>query len=90
MTTSTGAYTLVGADGAPYLSTTKGTIGGHRGMRIFGRLDCPVALRAISRGGYVGSRVFFADATVAVQAGYRPCAVCMPLSYYEWKADHPR
>ena len=30
-----------------------GTLGGHRGTRIYGRLDCPAALRAIARGGYV-------------------------------------
>ena len=24
---------------------------------------------------------------VAVAAGYRPCAVCMPERYREWKAD---
>lgn len=26
---------------------------GHRRSRIYGRLDCPAALRAIARGGYV-------------------------------------
>jgi hypothetical protein len=90
MTSPTRTYTLIGEDGTPYPSTTKGTIGGHRGMRIFGRFDCPAALRAISRGGYVGSRVFFADATVAVRAGYRPCAVCMPAAYRAWKNDRSR
>ena len=39
----------------------RGTIGGHRRTRIYGRLDCPSALRAIARGGYVTHRVFFAD-----------------------------
>ena len=78
-------YTLIGADGRPYSSTEKGTIGGHRGTKIFGRLDCPAALRAIARGGYVQHRVFFADETNARRAGYRPCAVCMPDAYREWK-----
>ena len=41
--------------------TGRGTIGGHRGTKIYGRLDCPSALRAIARGGYVKYRVFFAD-----------------------------
>ena len=78
-------YTLIGADGKPYSSDEKGTIGGHRGTKIFGRLDCPTALRAIARGGYVRHRVFFADTETARKAGYRPCAVCMPDAYREWK-----
>ena len=41
-------------------------------MKIYGRLDCPSALRAIAAGGYVASRVFFADELTAVAAGYRP------------------
>ena len=67
--------------------TGRGTIGGHRGTKIYGRLDCPSALRAIARGGYVKYRVFFADETDAVAAGYRPCAVCMPEQYRAWKAS---
>jgi hypothetical protein len=77
-------YTLIGADGQPYRSPTKGTIGGHRRSKIFGRLDCPSALRAIKRGGYVRHRVFFADPATATKAGYRPCAVCQPDAYQEW------
>jgi methylphosphotriester-DNA--protein-cysteine methyltransferase len=64
----------------------RGTIGGHRGTRIYGRLDCPSALRAIARGGYVKYRVFFADEAAAVAAGYRPCATCMPHRYRDWEA----
>ena len=64
----------------------RGTIGGHRGTKIYGRLDCPSALRAIANGGYVQYRVFFADEGDAVAAGYRPCAVCMPERYRAWKA----
>ena len=79
-------YTLMGADGKPYRSPTKGTLGGHRRSRIFGRLDCPSALRAVERGGYVRYRVFFADEATAARAGYRPCAVCLPDAYREWKA----
>ena len=65
----------------------RGTIGGHRGTKIYGRLDCPSALRAIANGGYVEYRVFFSDESDAVAAGYRPCAVCMPESYRTWKAN---
>ena len=82
-------YTLVGADGTPYESTTPGTLGGHRRGRIYGRLDCPSALRAIARGEYVRHRVFFADETTAVAAGYRPCAVCLPERYRAWKRERP-
>jgi methylphosphotriester-DNA--protein-cysteine methyltransferase len=62
-----------------------GTIGAHRRGRIYGRLDCASALRAIRRGGYVHDRVFFANESTAVAAGYRPCAVCMPREYASWK-----
>jgi predicted acyl esterase len=78
-------WTLVGADGRPFASSVPGTFGGHRRGRIYGRLDCPSALRAIARGGYVGERVFFADEAAAVAAGYRPCAVCMPAAYAMWR-----
>ena len=80
---------LVGADGSRYRSPGKGTLGGHRRSEIFGRLDCPSALRAIARGGYVSQRVFFADAATARRAGYRPCAVCMPDAYRAWRSVGP-
>ncbi|CRZ16741.1 Ada metal-binding domain-containing protein [Mycolicibacterium neworleansense] len=82
-------YTLIGADGRPHPSTRPGTVGGHRRSRIYGRLDCPSALRAIAAGGYVSQRVFFADAQTAMSAGYRPCAVCLPDAYRQWKSTNP-
>ncbi|HWZ18420.1 MAG TPA: Ada metal-binding domain-containing protein [Ktedonobacteraceae bacterium] len=51
------------------------------------RLDCPAALRAIARGGYVINRVFFATSEDARAAGYRPCAVCLPGAYTTWKTQ---
>ncbi len=60
---------------------------GHHRSKIYGRLDCPSAQRAIAAGGYVGHRVFFADAQTAVSAGYRPCAVCLPAAYRERKTS---
>ncbi|MGH2942589.1 MAG: Ada metal-binding domain-containing protein [Solirubrobacteraceae bacterium] len=78
-------WRLLDADGQPYESPTPGALGGHRRTRIYGRLDCRSALRAIARGGYVGSRVFFADERTAVAAGYRPCAICMPEQHARWK-----
>ena len=79
-------YVLLGADGRPYTSDVKGQWGGHRRARIYGRLDCPSALRAIARGGYVPHRVFFADEVTAIAAGYRPCANCCADRYQAWKA----
>jgi methylphosphotriester-DNA--protein-cysteine methyltransferase len=80
-------YKLIGADGQPVLSPVPGTLGGYRRRRIYGRLDCPSALRAIARGGYVEHRVFFADEVTARAAGYRPCAKCLPDEYKRWKAS---
>jgi hypothetical protein len=82
-------YTLLGADRRPYQSAVPGQLGGHRRSRIYGRLDCPSARRAIARGGYVAHRVFFADEPTAVAAGYRPCAVCLPGAYAAWLTRGP-
>jgi methylphosphotriester-DNA--protein-cysteine methyltransferase len=82
-------WRLLDASGRAYDGPRPGTLGGHRRGRIYGRLDCPAALRAIARGGYVADRVFFADEPAAVGAGYRPCAVCLPERYAEWKARRP-
>jgi methylphosphotriester-DNA--protein-cysteine methyltransferase len=79
-------WTLIGKDGKPFDSARPGTLGGHRGTRIFGRLCCSSALRAIKRGGYVRQRVFFLNSTHARAAGYRPCAVCLPKEYAAWKS----
>jgi hypothetical protein len=78
-------FILLGPTGQPYRSPTPGTVGGHRKNKIYGRLDCPTALRAIAAGGYVTQRVFFADEPTALAAGYRPCAVCRPDAYRAWK-----
>jgi methylphosphotriester-DNA--protein-cysteine methyltransferase len=83
-------WRLVGADGRAYDSPEPGTVGGHRRSRIYGRLDCPSARRALDRGGYVRDRVFFADAATAVAAGYRPCAVCLPDAYRQWREGTAR
>ncbi|HEX6636162.1 MAG TPA: Ada metal-binding domain-containing protein [Steroidobacteraceae bacterium] len=80
---------LTAANGDRVASDSPGKFGGHRGTHIYGRLDCPAALRAIARGGYVGNRVFFRDAATARAAGYRPCAVCLPKEYARWKARAP-
>ena len=80
------SWRLLDAQGNTFLSEQPGTLGGHRGSRIYGRLDCPAALRAIARGGYVRQRVFFADEASARSAGYRPCARCLAPAYAAWRA----
>ncbi|MDQ8706928.1 ABC transporter substrate-binding protein [Streptomyces sp. LHD-70] len=85
-----GRYTLLGADGRPYVSTRPGALGGYRRGRLYGRLDCPSARRAIERGGYVAQRVFFADEATALAAGYRPCAICLPERYARWRSTQAR
>jgi hypothetical protein len=81
-------YVLLDSGGKPHRSSTPGRLGGHRKTRIYGRLDCPAALRAIAAGGYVPYRVFFADEPTALAVGYRPCAVCMPEAYRRWKVGN--
>jgi methylphosphotriester-DNA--protein-cysteine methyltransferase len=78
-------YKLLDKNGQEYLSIEKGTIGGNKALKIYGRLDCPSALRWIAKGHYVKNRVFFKDEETAIAAGYRPCAVCMPKEYKKWK-----
>lgn len=81
-------YKLIGADGKEYLSAEKGTLGGNGRAKIYGRLDCPAALRALghpAKDVYISSRVFFADEETAIAAGYRPCGSCMRERYRLWK-----
>ena len=80
-------YRLVGSDGREVVSSMPGTLGGHRRNRVYGRLDCPSALRWIAKGHYVRHRVFFADEESAIAAGYRPCARCLPGQYRRWKTS---
>ncbi|MEE1925799.1 Ada metal-binding domain-containing protein [Pseudomonas sp. 148P] len=80
------SWTLLGHNGQPFPSEVRGSLGGHRHSRIYGRLDCRAALRAIAAGGYVKHRVFFLDEASAIAAGYRPCAVCLPEAYRRWRA----
>ena len=83
-------WEVTGADGRQFASRLPGQWGGHRGGRIYGRLDCRAALQAIARGGYVRQRVFFVHEEDARAAGYRPCAVCMPADYALWKRAQSR
>jgi hypothetical protein len=78
-------YRLIDASGETIDSVTPGLLGGNCRLRIYGRLDCPSARRALPRG-YARHRVFFADEATAIAAGYRPCAVCMREAYRRWRA----
>jgi methylphosphotriester-DNA--protein-cysteine methyltransferase len=78
-------FTLIGANGKSYASAAKGTFGGHRKLRLYGRLDCASALRYVANGTYAKSRVVFADEATAISAGYRPCSRCMPRENAAWK-----
>jgi methylphosphotriester-DNA--protein-cysteine methyltransferase len=81
-------YRLITADGSVIYSATPGQFGGHRRRRVYGRLDCKAARRALANGSsYAQQRVFFADEATARAAGYRPCATCMPAEYKAWKAQ---
>ncbi|MBV8296529.1 MAG: metal-binding protein [Acidimicrobiia bacterium] len=78
-------YRLLGPDGF-YWSTEPGTLGGHSRQKVYGRLDCPVALSLIRRGKFkVEYRVFFKDAGTAKACGYRPCGACLRDEYRHWK-----
>ena len=78
-------YRLIGANGKTYLSDMPGALGGNKSTRVYGRLDCSIALTHIAKGGYVKNRVFFANEQDAKAAGYRPCANCMKSEYKIWK-----
>ena len=78
-------YKLIGNDGKAYTSVEPGQFGGHRKLKIYGKLDCPSALRHIANGHYVQHRVFFANENDAISAGYRPCGVYMREAYNNWK-----
>jgi len=69
-------YKLLGPNGF-YYSDKPGVLGGHKREKIYGRLDCPCALRWIKKGFYVKYRVFFASEEDAIACGYRKCKICM-------------
>ena len=80
-------FRLLGPDGIEFESDAPGAFGGVRTRRIYGRLDCRSALRALIRTPttYRKHRVFFLDEASAIAAGYRPCARCLPGAYTAWK-----
>lgn len=79
-------YLLMGRDGSQHWSAAPGLLGGNRRSKIYGRLDCASAVRALSRG-YAKNRIFFADAATARDAGYRPCGSCLRAEYASWRSS---
>ncbi len=55
---------------------------GNTRLRIYGLLTCASGKRMKRE-----NRIFFADETEAVRAGYRPCGHCMRSAYQEWAAS---
>ena len=80
-------YKLIGPDGKEYLSEEKGNLGGNKSTKVYGRLDCPTALRYIAKGQYVKNRVFFKDEATALAAGYVPCGHCMREKFKQYLED---
>lgn len=79
------SYKLLDRDGRTYLSKEKGSLGGNKRLKIYGRLDCPSANYYLSKGQYIENRVFFINEETAIGAGYRPCAKCMKKEYIIWR-----
>lgn len=78
-------YKLLDKNGKEYLSKDKGKLGGNKSLKIYGRLDCPSALKWLAKGYYKSVRVFFDSEETAVAAGYRPCGICLRDKYLKWK-----
>ncbi len=76
-------YKLTQPDGTIIESSEPGTFGGNRKLKIYGQLNCGSAVRALPLG-YAQHRVFFADETTAIAAGYRPCGHCLRELYQQW------
>jgi hypothetical protein len=83
----TKTYTLLDRERRPYQSEIKGRLGGHGRTKVYGRLDCPVALSLLRRGFEPRYRVFFADEDTAIAAGFRPCGACMRERYAAWRSS---
>src|SRR4051794_36031335 len=81
------SFNLIGRNGEPYESETPGNLGGYQkgGIRIYGRLNCPSALRHLANGRYKKHRVFLADEVTALSAGFRPCGTCLRTAFVDWR-----
>lgn len=57
-------------------SVVPGRYAGHKGYKIFGRLDCKSGMNMKKE-----NRVFFLSWTDAIAEGYRPCKNCNPTPH---------
>ena len=80
-------YILLDVNGQ-YFSKVPGICGGNKKLKVYGRLDCPSALRYLEKGYYSDNRVFFESVEIANKLGYRPCAKCMRKEYEKWKDEN--
>lgn len=80
-------YKLIDSKNKEVISKVPGTLGGNKRLKIYGRLDCPSALKHINNGNYINHRVFFSNEATAIEAGYRPCGICMKKEYKKWKEN---
>ncbi len=87
---SNSEFSITDSNNQQFLSKIKGNWGGHKLLKIFGKLNCPSALYWIDKGHYTKHRVFFHNVKNAMQAGYRPCAKCLPEAYSAWKSKKPQ
>lgn len=87
---SSSDFLITDSNNQQFFSNKKGSWGGHKSLKIFGKLNCPSALYWIAKGHYTKHRVFFHNVQTAIQAGYRPCAKCLPEAYTAWKNKEPQ
>jgi hypothetical protein len=59
------------------------THGGHRRHGIYGRVGCRAERRYTARV----NRVYFGSELEAVEAGFRPCSVCLKARYRRWRSE---
>ena len=67
-------------NGQIIFSDIPGKYAGHKGYKIFGRLDCKSGMRMKNE-----NRVFFHELEDAVLHGYRPCRICKPMNEEEFQ-----
>lgn len=88
-----GTAHMRGKDIWPLVENGAVKLGGHRKLKLYGRLDCKSANRYLKNGTYQKNRVLFVSEAEAIENGYRPCATCLPQHYEKWQqcsaADEP-
>ena len=81
-------YKLIDSEGQSYESETPGTLGGHRGNRVYGRLDCEGALRWIAKRALPMPSAFFSDEATPRRRLPALRDYCLPEAYSAWKLKY--